>query len=332
MTGQVDDRGWLGRHGPLTAGVVVVLLLAATLGVTAAVRARGDAEWTERVPAGLAGAADVAPHLPAGSTTVTKVLTIIVENHNLRQMQRQMPYLAWVADQYGYATGYTAIRHPSLPNYLAILGGSTFGVTGDGPPKVNPVSGHSVLGTAIDAGRTARTYVDEMHTSCQLTDDDTYAVRHNPWTYFTEERDLCRRFDVPVGSPRSGRLHHDAAAGALPDVGLLVPDTCNDAHDSGCTLGRADRWLHAYLPQLLDGPDFRSGRLAVVITADEDDRHLGNRVLTVVAEAGLHHVVVRRPLDHYSLSAFLSEVAGTAPLQQAARAPSFAEAFHLRLR
>ena len=319
--------------GPWVVAVVIVILVVAGFSAAAAERSRrGDREQDERVPRGVAGTADVTPHVAPGSTAVTKVLTIVIENHNIRQMQLKMPYLWSIAGEYGYATGYTAVRHPSLPNYLVILGGSTFGVADDGGPRRHPVGGSSVLGAAIRAGGRAAAYIDEMGTNCQLRDKDTYVVRHNPWAYFTDERDLCRRFDLPMDSLRHGRLRDDIDAGTLPDVGLLVPDTCNDAHDAGCTLGRADRWLHAILPQLLGGPDFRDGRLAVVVTADEDDRHFGNRVLTVVASADLHHVVVRHALDHYSLSAFMSEVAGTKPLRRAASAPSMADAFGLRLR
>src|SRR5450759_2614287 len=60
---------------------------------------------------------------------VTKVLVFVEENHSLNEMKAQMPYTFNLATRYGYASNYKAIGHPSLPNYLAIAGGSTFGVT-----------------------------------------------------------------------------------------------------------------------------------------------------------------------------------------------------------
>ena len=316
----------------LTAVVVALATMVAVVVGAAVLRAQvlGD-ESGEGVTPGPRGIGSwVAPHRPGPAVAVTKVLTIVVENHNIRQMRAQMPYLWRLAGEYGYATGYRAIRHPSLPNYLSLLGGSTFGVTDDADPAHHPVSGSSVLGQALAHGGTAAMYLDEMASHCQQTNQDTYAVRHNPWAYFVDERASCRRLDVPVESARSGTLVSDIRVGRLPTVSLLIPDTCNDAHDHGCTLGRADRWLRSWVPQLLDGPDFRSGRLAVVVTADEDDRHLGNKVLTVVANAGLRHVVARASLTHFSLSGFMSQVAGGAPLRDAAAAPSFAKAFGLR--
>ena len=55
---------------------------------------------------------------------VTKLLVFVEENHSLDQMRAGMPYIAGLAEQYGHATDYRATRHPSLPNYLAIAGGS----------------------------------------------------------------------------------------------------------------------------------------------------------------------------------------------------------------
>jgi acid phosphatase len=69
----------------------------------------------------------------------------------------------------------------------------------------------------------------------------------------------------------------------------------------------------------------------VVITADEDDRHQDNLVLTSALHPSLKHVVVTAPLTHLSLSRFLSEVVHQPPLRDAAGAPSLGEAFGLRV-
>ena len=273
------------------------------------------------VPGGT-GAAAAEPAPAAAAPGVTKVLVFVVENHSLAQVRRGMPWVRGLADQYGYATRYRAITHPSLPNYLAIAGGSTFGVTDDQPPAAHPVRRPSVFGEAIAAGSTATTYAEGMTGRCRLTNTGRYAVRHNPWTYFRAERAACREHDVPLR-----RLAGDVDAGTLPAVGLVVPDVCHDAHD--CSLGQADDWLEQQVGEVLAGPDFAAGTLAVVITADEDDGDHGNRVLTVVAHPSLEHQVVRTRLTHYSLSRSLAEVAGVDPLQHARGATSLLDAFGL---
>ena len=122
-----------------------------------------------------------------------------------------------------------------------------------------------------------------MQSPCQQENQDSYAVRHNPWAYFVDERSLCDEHDVPLD-----RLAADVDSGNLPAVGMLVPDVCHDAHD--CPLAEADAWISDQIGMVMDGPDFATGRLAVVITADEDDGSDNNRILTVVAHPGLEHV------------------------------------------
>jgi acid phosphatase len=258
----------------------------------------------------------------APDRAVTKLLVYVVENHSLDQMRRGLPRLVERADRYGYATGYHALTHPSLGNYLAIAGGSTFDVTDDHPPADHPVAGESVFGQAIAAGKKAGLYADGMPSNCATEDGGRYAVRHNPWAYFVDERAACAEHDVPLTG-----LADDVAAGRLPNAGMVIPDVCNDAHN--CDLATADAWLDDSLGQVLDGPDWRSGHLAVVITADEDDHRQDNLVLTTVLHPGLQGREFRGALDHYSLTRLYDEVLGAPLLRNARSAASMADAFGL---
>jgi hypothetical protein len=274
------------------------------------------------------------PTTSAPGGTITKTLVVFIENHTLIQMRAGMPYLNSVADRYGYANNYTALTHPSLPNYLAVAGGSTFGINDDLPPAAHPLSGPSVFGQAIAAGKTAKVYAEDEPGNCAPWNSGLYAVRHTGWPYFADEAASCKLYDVPSGTADSGAFKADVAAGNLPNVGWLIPNLCNDAHLSGCplqdagSLSLADNWLSKMLPVVFNGPDFKSGTLAVVVTADEGSSG-SNQILTVVANPAMSGVVVTTALNHYSLSGFLSQMSGSAPLRNAAGAPSFAAAFGL---
>ena len=258
---------------------------------------------------------------------VTKLLVFVVENHSLNQMRHQMPAMFGLAEKYGYATRYRAVTHPSLPNYLAIAGGSTFGVSDDASPASHVIHGRSVFGQAIHAGKTATVYAEGMPGRCALqSGGGRYAVKHNPWAYFVDERASCNRHDLPLR-----RYAADAASGNLPNAGMVVPNLCHDAHDADCDLSDADAWLDRQVGKALDGPDFASGHLAVVITADEDDRTQGNRVLTIVLHPSQDGHVVRTRLTHYSLTRLYDGVLGVSPLRKAARARDLATAFGLPL-
>jgi acid phosphatase len=257
-----------------------------------------------------------------GPTRITKLLVVLVENHSLDAMRREMPYTVGLAERYGYATAYRAITHPSLPNYLAISAGDTFGIADDQGPGAHPIRTGSVFGEAIGRGLTATVYAEDMPGTCATSNSQGYAVRHNPWTYHIAERAACSRHDVPLT-----RLAGDVRTGRLPNAGMVVPNVCHDAHD--CPAAQADAWMRSVMGDVLGGPDFRSGRLLVVITADEDAHDQGNRVLTTLVTPQLHRAVVRSPLDHYSLSRLYSEVLGAPPLRRAATAASVATAFRL---
>lgn len=260
-----------------------------------------------------------------------KLLVVVLENHGRSEALQQMPHLRGWAKRYGQATNYDAITHPSLPNYLAIFGGSTFGIHSDcgvGEHSCVPAA-PSVFGQTLAAGRTARAYQESMSQPCQTGSGNQYAARHGPWPYWLarNERRLCGANDVPAGTTHSGRLITDVRRGRLPVTGELTPNVCHDAHD--CSLSTADRWLAGWIPKLMSGPDYRHRRLTIVITFDENDGSGPNKVAFVVIDPRLSHVVVRRPANHYALTRWLDENAGVRLLRNAASAPDLRRAFGL---
>jgi acid phosphatase len=268
----------------------------------------------------LAGAGPASAAVP-----VTKVLIVIEENHSYTQMRAGMPYTFSLAQQYGYATHYDAISHPSLPNYLAIAGGSTFGITDDKSPAAHPLDAQTVFGQAWATGHSAKTYVESAKVNCDTKGTSLYAVRHNPWLYFTPtaERAGCAAYDVPFTQFAS-----DVTAGTLPNVGLVVPNLCNDAHN--CSLATADAWFKRQMQAVFAGRDWLSGQLAVVLTADEAGRGAPtNTVLSVVIHDSQSGNVVATPLTHYSLTRLCEDVVHAPYLGNAASAPSLSDAFAL---
>ena len=271
---------------------------------------------------------------PTVAAQVDKLLIVVAENKRAVDVSRHMPFLKSHSRAYGTATQYYAVTYPSLPNYLVMTGGSTFGVKKNGTPRRYQLKGPSVFGQLLASGRTAKTYAEAMPGNCAGRNKGTYVVRHNPWTYFADpaERAACRKYNVPSGSPTKGALAEDIAEGQLPSIGLLIPDNCHNGHD--CSIGTTDRWLRSWLPTIKNGRDFRSGRLAVIVTWDEDDRSTDNRVAMVVIHPALkgrnlkgRRVTTR--LDHYAISATISRLGRARPLRDAEDAPDLLAAFGL---
>jgi phosphatidylinositol-3-phosphatase len=309
---------WARRPG------AAVLVLAISLGMTACTHAK-----TEPAPTRTSGSSQIASHSYSPATGVEKVLVIVEENRSVEDAEAHMPFLMSQARTYGTATNFFAIGHPSLPNYLALAGGSTFGVSDDDEPNAHQLQGPSLFGQLVSAGLTAKTYAETMPTNCARENHETYAARHNPWTYFDDpgERASCEQFDVPSGSPTGGALVDDITNGNLPTFGLLVPDICHDGHD--CSAAITDDWLQSWLPTIKKGPDFTSGRLAIVITWDEDDDHSGNQVPMVVIHPNLKDRQVTTQLDHYGLSASIARIGGITPLRDADHSTDVLAAFSL---
>lgn len=269
---------------------------------------------------------------PAGTPQtgqgITKILVIMEENHSIGQVfPSHMPYLWSLARQFGYASSWSDVGHPSLPNYLAIFGGSAFNEPQDcspGPGCTYP--GPSVFGQAIAKGATARAYEESMPKACDLGYSGNYDVNHNPWAYFPAETSLCRTNDVPAGTVAGGALASDVARASLPNVGLITPNLIHDGHDG--TLAQADAWLRSWIPVLFSGADWRAGRLAIVVVFDEGETT--ETVPFVILAPGVSHKVISRALNHYALTRLIDVVVGVPPLRQAARAPDLASILGLQ--
>jgi hypothetical protein len=251
--------------------------------------------------------ATTAPPTPASDR---KVLLIVEENHGYGQIigDPHAPYLNEVARAYGTAThvdaGYPA-RCPSLAAYLLLTSGSTDGVCDDKAPGAHPLTGDNVFHQVVKAGRQWRGYAESSPGLCALANsgDGRYLVRHVPATYYLNIRTDCRRWSEPLGQAHTGALHDDIAAGDLPAFGFITPDACDDMHGApacpvdGVTAG--DRWLRTWIPQILAGPDYRSGRLTIIITWDEGTGS-DNHIPTLIVSPTTRHITAADPYTHCS--------------------------------
>jgi phosphatidylinositol-3-phosphatase len=256
-----------------------------------------------------------------------KILVIMEENHSIQQVFPDgMPYLWSLARRYGYASNWSDVGHPSLPNYLAIFGGSAFGEPADCTPSPGcTYPGPTVFGQALSRGETARAYEESMPQPCDPSSSGQYDVNHNPWPYFPSEATSCRSDDVPAGTPAAGSLVSDVRGGALPTVGLVTPNLIDDGHNG--TLAQADAWLRTWIPVLMSGPDWRKGRLVIVVVFDEGETT--EQVPFVLMVPGLSGVTVSAPANHYTLTRLIDSVVGAAPLRQAGNAADVASLFGL---
>jgi len=228
------------------------------------------------------------------------VILIVFENHEVNEVlgRSDAPTFNRLASKYATISQYTAVAHPSLPNYLALVSGSTQGIDSDCTSCL--VSGRSLADTLAASRKTWKTYAEGLpSTGFTGASSGRYAKKHNPFVYF-------RRNLVPARLQRIvplTRFTADLRGRRLPSFSLVVPDLCHDMHDCDPAVG--DRFLRTLVPPLLRalGPH---GLLVVTFDEGSSDNGCcrlaaGGHILTILA-GGLARRGARlsTPVDHYS--------------------------------
>jgi phosphatidylinositol-3-phosphatase len=225
------------------------------------------------------------------------VVLIVFENHERAAVlgSGQAPTFDRLAARYADLANYHALTHPSLPNYLALVSGSTQGITDD----CTSCSAHGPsIGTLLSrAHRTWGGYAEGYPSSPR------FAKKHMPFLYFAGQ---------------AAHVHPLTAfsAKAPPAFALVAPDLCNDGHD--CPVSTADSWLARFVPPLLRLP-----RTSVFVIFDEGTTNQGGGGHVAVLALGTAiraHVRSQQPSGHYVLLRTIEDALGLPRLGASARA------------
>ena len=230
------------------------------------------------------------------------VFVIVMENKEYADVigSPTSPYVNSLARRYALATSFFGVRHPSLPNYLALTAGTTFGV--DTNCTDCQQSGESIVDQLEAAGVSWKAYMGGMPSACfKGAFSGRYAKKHDPFMYYRSVADRADRCAKVV--PESV-LAADVRAGRLPTFAFLSPGLCDDSHD--CPVETGDRYLSRTIPAILNslGP-----RGFLVLTWDEGDSDrgccnglaAGGQIATVIAGPTVKPgAQVSVPVTHYS--------------------------------
>ena len=158
-----------------------------------------------------------------------------------------VPAIAALAHRYASATDWYAEAHPSLPNYLALISGSTWGVQSDCTTCFEP--GPDLGSQLTHAGVSWGAYLEGLPGPCFLgpqSPDGTYAAKHDPFVYFLDVRDnpaTCAH--VQPLSALVPLLAAGAPASGVPRFVWVTPDLCHSGHD--CSVEEAGAWLSGFV-------------------------------------------------------------------------------------
>jgi len=254
---------------------------------------------------------------PAARSATSHVAVIVMENEERGSVlgSSSAPYINGLAHRYGTATHSYAITHPSLPNYLALVSGSTQGITSD---CTDCQAAGRNLGNQLDAkGLSWRSYLEGLPSPCFMgASAGRYARKHDPFSYWASTR-CGHRASFTA-------LDHDLRRGTLPAFALVTPDLCHDMHD--CSVAEGDRFLAGLVPRMLEGIGPHG---YVVLTFDEgssgagccDGAAHGGALATIVAGPDvLRGGTMSAAVDHYGVLRTIEDTLGVAHLGAAANA------------
>jgi acid phosphatase len=190
--------------------------------------------------AGLVGgsAASADPAGPCGTAAGPPpaewdhVVLLVMENKSYSQIFKKFassaPYIQSLVAQCGLATNYWSVFPKSLPNYIALVSGSTQGLTGDVKPADNQIDAPSIF-SQLDNDWLG--LMEGMKKNCWTRNGNLYTVNHNPALYFSNIQQACQAQSVPLGP--------------TPDLSrrftMIVPNLLHDMHATATTTTNADR-------------------------------------------------------------------------------------------
>ena len=224
----------------------------------------------------------------SGLPNFSHIFIILMENQNADSVigNSAAPYINSLAHQYSTAANYFGVSHPSLPNYLELLGGSTFGVTSDCTDCF--VNQSNLVDQLETAHKSWKAYMENIPSPCYVGDSGSYAQKHDPFIYFDDIRNNAARCDNIV--PLSG-FSSDLSESHVPDFVWITPNLCHDMHDCGVSTG--DSWLKGFLPQILNSPAWPSSALFLLWDEGEGT----NAGCCQIAHGGTVPMLVISPLS-----------------------------------
>jgi phosphatidylinositol-3-phosphatase len=241
-------------------------------------------------------------HLGPGAVGPAHIAVILMENQEYGGVigSPAAPYINSLARRHALATQMYAITHPSLPNYLALTGGSTFGIDSD-CTDCN-LGATSIVDQLERAHVSWRAYMEDLPRPCFTgASSGEYAKKHDPFAYYTRITSNPRWCSNIVPLTRLGT---EERTRTLPRFLWITPNLCHDMHD--CSVSTGDHYLSTLVPGLLRslGPNG-----VLFLTWDEGTTDAGccrlasgGHIATIVAGPGARAGGrLSEPTDHYSV-------------------------------
>jgi hypothetical protein len=252
-----------------------------------------------------------------------RVLIIVLENQNYSSAMKD-PFLAQLAGMGASFSNFHALMHPSYPNYLAMVAGSTFGVRSSDQITLPDDNSHRTIADFLDWKNYAEDYPSQPQPF--LGDRGKYSRKHVPFLSFAKiqqesfgnvvsvsSKDPHNRFVADVEAFRDDPKEHP-----LPQYMFYSPNSDDDGHDPvllpGRGLRKASSWLNKFLKDWFPLDEKMKGTL-VIVTFDESQWfEKTERIYTVFLGDMVKPGEITKAYTHYSVLRTIEDNFGLLPL------------------
>ncbi|GES65834.1 phosphoesterase-domain-containing protein [Aspergillus terreus] len=263
------------------------------------------ATGTAAVAEAAATALTLSPTSSVVGLTFDRFVQIWLENEDYSAAIKDKN-LAYLASLGITLTNYFAITHPSQPNYVAAVGGNTFGITDDSTHYISS-STKTIVDLLEDAGVSWSLYQEDMPYSGfeanyrnQKTGANDYVRKHNPLMSYNS---VTSNTDRLAKSKNFTMFYEDLDNNKLPQWMFITPNMTNDGHDS--SLATAGAWSRNFLTPLLSNKSFNTDRTLIILTFDEGLTTGTNQIYAVLLGGAVPSAKIgtkdNAAYSHYSL-------------------------------
>nr|WDD38898.1 paeoniflorin converting enzyme [Cunninghamella blakesleeana] len=227
-----------------------------------------------------------------------RVVIFIFENNDYDKVIKNKYFKSLPVKYNGILlTNYYATTHPSQPNYIALISGSTAGTNED---DKSDIKRKNIVDLLEKKNISWKSYQEDYPGHCnKKMDIKDYARKHNPFMSFVNISENKKRCANIVNSKQ---LDEDIKNNQVPQFVFYTPNLKNDAHDT--SIKYASRWFKKYLEKRIQNKAFNKNTMFVV-TFDEDDGGDENKVYTSLFGPDFHpHNKSKKDnkkYNHYSL-------------------------------
>jgi hypothetical protein len=261
-------------HGPVAGPISNVSLSESATGLTAGAQYEYQVcgNWQPGQPFICVGP-DGTTHTTTKFTTSPHVMVVMMENESISNIigNSSLPYINnTLVPHYPVLQDAYAVGHPSLPNYLELLSGSTWGVTSDCAPGPGCEGSTNLAGQLDQAGIAWAGYMESMPSAGYAGGstggddgygDQLYAQHHNPFVYFPGLASELATHVKPLTNMIS-----DLNGASPPSFVWTTPNMLDDGHDG--PLSTMDNWLSQEIPAIQATTWYQEGG-RIILTWDE---------------------------------------------------------------